>query len=158
MTARDPDTMPLPPDAYIGFALVAAVIGELVLPLNLLPAASFFAFPTAIATALVACGLTLEVAAARALAGAGTSTKPNGVPAALVTTGVFRRSRNPFYLGILVVVAGIMLGFSLDWGLLSLPLLWLALDHLVIPVEERRLERAFGPTYLSYAASTRRWL
>jgi protein-S-isoprenylcysteine O-methyltransferase Ste14 len=152
------DPMPLPPDAYVGIALVCAVIGEFALPLGLLPAASLVSPVTLIAAVLVVCGFAFEIAAARALAGGGASTRPNGPATALVTGGIFRRSRNPFYLGILLVVAGVMLAFSLDWGLLCVPLLWLALDRLVIPVEERRLERAFGQDYLTYAASTRRWL
>ncbi|MHA6298090.1 hypothetical protein [Devosia sp. CAU 1758] len=51
-----------------------------------------------------------------------------------------------------------MIGFGLDWAVVLLPLLWLALDRFVIPVEERRIEHAFGQSYLDYAATTRRWL
>lgn len=40
----------------------------------------------------------------------------------------------------------------------GIPLLWLALDRLVVPHEERRLAEVFGPVWAAYAASTRRWL
>jgi protein-S-isoprenylcysteine O-methyltransferase Ste14 len=152
------DTMPLPPDAYVGMAAIGALCGEFLMPLDLLPGASLLGPLTYVGLALVGSGLALEVAAARALSRAGASTRPNGSATALVTTGVFRWSRNPFYLGILLLVAGAMLGFSLDWGVIFLALLWLALDRLVVPVEERRLERAFGQAYFTYAAATRRWL
>lgn len=151
-------TMPLPPDAYVALAVLAAVVGELFLPLSLLPAAAILGPLTAPALVLVFLGLWLEIAAARALTAAGASTRPNGAASALVTTGVFRHSRNPFYLGILLLVAGVMLALSLDWALLLLPLLWLALDLLVVPVEERRLEAAFGQDFRDYAVRTRRWL
>lgn len=153
-----PETMPIPPDGYVILAIAGAVLFEFVLPLSLLPPAAWWGPLTFVGLAMGAAGLTLEITAARALSRGGTATRPNEAPAALVTGGVFRRSRNPFYCGILLLVAGIMVGFSLDWGVIVLPFLWLALDRLVIPVEERRLERAFAQVYLDYTAKTRRWL
>lgn len=154
--------MPIPPDGYVILALVSAVLLEAVLPLPILPPAAWWGplVPIALVPAMVPAiaGLALEIAAARALAGSGTSTRPNDAPAALVTGGVFRWSRNPFYWGILLLLAGVMIAASLDWGMIVLPFTWLALDRLVIPVEERRLERAFGQTYLDYTARTRRWI
>ena len=150
--------MPIPPDGYVVLALAVAVLLEAVLPLPILPPAAWWGPLVAIALVPAVAGLGLEIAAARALAGSGTSTRPNDAPAALVTDGVFRWSRNPFYCGILLLLAGIMIAASLDWGMIVLPFTWLALDRLVIPVEERRLERAFGQTYLDYTARTRRWI
>lgn len=150
--------MPIPPDGYVVVALAVAVLLEAVLPLPILPPAAWWGPLVPIALVPAIAGLALEVAAARALAGSGTSTRPNDVPAALVTDGVFRWSRNPFYCGILLLLAGIMIAASLDWGMIVLPFTWLALDRLVIPVEERRLERAFGQPYLDYTARTRRWI
>lgn len=150
--------MPIPPDGYVVLALAVAVLLEAVLPLPILPPAAWWGPLVPIALVPAIAGLALEIAAARALAGSGTSTRPNDVPAALVAGGVFRRSRNPFYCGILLLLAGIMIAASLDWGMIVLPFTWLALDRLVIPVEERRLERAFGQTYLDYTARTRRWI
>jgi len=115
--------------------------------------------PTTIIGALVAiAGLALEILAARALARAATSARPFAAPDALVTAGVFSLSRNPFYCGIIVLLAGIAVALSLDWALLTLPLFWLALDRRVVPDEERRLEEAFGDTYRAYAARTPRWI
>jgi len=152
------DTVILPADAYVGISLLASATGEIFFPLALLPGAVLFGPLTLTGLALAVCGFVLEVAAARALARAGSSTSPNGAATALVTGSVFRRSRNPFYLGILLVVAGIMLAFSLDCGAVFLPLLWLGVDRWVAPVEECRLERAFGQEFHNYAATTRRWL
>lgn len=89
---------------------------------------------------------------------AGTTTKPYKRPTALVTSGPFRFSRNPFYIGILLFFGGMMLMLSLDWLLLVMPLYWLALDRLVVPHEEKALASAFGPTWDDYAARTRRWV
>lgn len=150
--------MRIPPDGYVAMALIAAVLLELFVPLSLLPPASWTGPLLPIGLGIAVLGLGLEVGSARALAQGGASTLPNGEPTALVRHGPFRWSRNPFYCGMLLLVIGMMLAASLDWGVLAVPLLWLALDRLVIPVEERRLERAFGLTYQTYQASTRRWL
>jgi protein-S-isoprenylcysteine O-methyltransferase Ste14 len=150
--------MPIPPDGYVAIALVAAIGLELVVPLSILPPASWSGplLPAGLGIALL--GLVLEVLAARALSREGATTQPNGEPAVLVRSGPFAWSRNPFYCGMMLLVIGMMLAASLDWIVLLVPLLWLALDRLVIPVEERRLERAFGQDYRTYLASTRRWL
>ncbi len=151
-------TMPIPPDGFVLLSLFITVLLEWLAPVSILPAPALLGPLTPIALVLALAGLALEIAAARALNRGGTSTRPNDAPEALVTTGIFRWSRNPFYCGILLLVAGAMVGFSLEWGVVLLPLLWLSLDRLVIPVEERRLEHAFGQSYLDYAATTRRWL
>lgn len=150
--------MLVPPDGYVVLLLAGAILLEWLLPLAIVPPAGWWEPLNILAFGLAVAGLALEVAAARALKNGGASTRPNDNPAALVTDRVFRWSRNPFYCGILLLMTGMMLAFSLDWGLVLMPLLWLALDRLVIPVEERRLEAAFGQTYLDYAARTRRWL
>ncbi len=158
MTEPAKDSMPLPPDAYVAIALAAAIVLELVVPLSLLPPASWNGLLLPVGLGIAGLGLVVEIMAARALAMAGATTKPNGEPSALVRTGIFGWSRNPFYCGMIMLVSGLMLSASLDWGLILVPLLWLALDRLVVPVEERRLHRAFGADYLVYQAATRRWL
>ena len=60
-------------------------------------------------------------------------------------------------LGILLVLAGACLALSLEWALLGLPLLWLALDRRVVPHEEARLAQGFGDDWTRYAGATRRW-
>lgn len=158
MPSARPDTMRVPPDGYVAIALVAAILLELLVPLSLLPPASWTGPLLPVGLGIAVLGLGLEAWSARALGQRGATTRPNGEPTALVREGPFRWSRNPFYCGMLLLVIGMMLAASLDWGVVAVPLLWLALDRLVIPVEERRLERAFGVTYQTYQASTRRWL
>ena len=150
--------MLLPPDGSVVLLMVGAILLEWLRPLPMLPPAGWWGPLVPPALGLALAGLALELAAARALTNGGASTRPNDAPAALVTNGVFRWSRNPFYCGILLLMLGVMLAFSLDWGVVLMPLLFLALDRLVIPVEERRLESAFGQAYLDYSARTRRWL
>jgi protein-S-isoprenylcysteine O-methyltransferase Ste14 len=88
----------------------------------------------------------------------GTTPDPNGVASALLTSGPFRWTRNPLYLGLAALLAG--LGVLLDsaWLLGLSPLLVLLLDRLVITREEARLRAQFGEDYERYARRVRRWL
>lgn len=149
---------PLIPDAYAAMVIGAVLLLDFVLPLPLLPPVSLLAPLTWLGTIVALFGFALEIGAARALAGAGTTTRPNQLPQALVTGGPYRWSRNPFYCGLLLVLAGACLALSLEWALVGLPLLWLALDRLVVPHEEARLAQAFGADWAAYADATRRWL
>jgi len=75
----------------------------------------------------------------------------------IISTGVFRYSRNPIYLAFcLALLAG---GLLLDswWGIVAIaPLAWL-LQVLVIRKEEVYLEAKFGECYLDYKRRVRRW-
>lgn len=83
---------------------------------------------------------------------------PHREPSALITTGVFRFSRNPIYLADLLI----LLGFSLIWGslfgLLLLPALWAILEVRFIHPEEARLHKAFQRDFEGYAKTARRWI
>lgn len=77
---------------------------------------------------------------------------------ALVTTGPYRFSRNPMYVGLTLIYAGLASLFAVVW---ALPLLLLALLDTTIRViapEERYLERRFGKVYRAYKVRVRRWV
>jgi len=76
----------------------------------------------------------------------------------MVTTGIFSRSRNPIYLGDVLLLAGLVLRFD---AVLSLPLvpvlLWVLEKRFVIP-EENRLRVKFRANFARYCETTRRWI
>ena len=76
----------------------------------------------------------------------------------LVTSGVFSRTRNPMYLGMLLVLAGwgVWLGNAVAW--LGLPLFVAVLNVLQIRPEERAMRQRFGAEFERYAARVRRWI
>ena len=76
----------------------------------------------------------------------------------LTTEGPFRYTRNPAYLSLTMVYAGVALLRSALWALLLLPLVLLLIQRDQLEREERYLERAFGEEYLEYKARVRRWL
>jgi len=76
----------------------------------------------------------------------------------LIFAGPFRISRNPIYVGMALLQAGVGLALGNGWVLLLLPpTLWLLLRQ-VIEREEAYLARKFGEPYETYRRSVRRWL
>jgi protein-S-isoprenylcysteine O-methyltransferase Ste14 len=89
---------------------------------------------------------------------AGTDAKPWKRSSALVTEGVYRRSRNPMYLGMALLYAGAALMLDSMATLLLLIPLVIVIDREVIDREEAYLEARFGERYRLYKAAVRRWL
>lgn len=76
----------------------------------------------------------------------------------LVTTGIFRRSRNPIYLGDALILAGLILRLDAVLALPLVPLfLWWIERRFVIP-EENLLRRRFRADFARYERATRRWI
>ena len=86
-----------------------------------------------------------------------TTTTPGENPNSLVTSGPYRFSRNPMYLGLVLAYLGEQAMLVLAWPLLFLVLTIGYVNWFVIPVEEASL-RAFGPAYDAYCARVRRWI
>jgi len=76
----------------------------------------------------------------------------------LVARGPFAYTRNPMYLGLVVTAAGAALTAG-TWLMWLVPIIVFALDQFVIiPFEERSMERAYGTAYNDYKARVRRWI
>lgn len=107
---------------------------------------------------LVGAGVLLAVFAALVMRRARTTVVPHRVPEALVTEGVFSRSRNPIYLGDVLILAGLTLYWQAWPALLLVPLfMWLITDRFIVP-EEARMRERFGAAYDAYCARVRRWI
>ena len=120
-----------------------------------------FAFPRMlvwIGYALIIIGLGLPFSAASRIMKAHTTLDPHGSVTEIVTSGPYRFSRNPIYLGFVCLLIGFPFIFSSYWGLILSPVLIVLLYRLVIQYEEAYLEKKFGETYSSYKSRVRRWL
>ena len=107
---------------------------------------------------LVASGIALMAAGIRNFSRADTPVPSNQAVRALVTTGIHGWSRNPIYVGMLLLYAGIGVAARSPWSLiLALPL-FVILRYGVVAREEAYLERRFGDAYRDYKAHVRRWL
>ena len=76
----------------------------------------------------------------------------------LMTGGPFRYTRNPLYLALALLHAGIGLVSGYVWMLLTLLPTLLIVRYYVIAREEAYLTRRFGAAYLDYQTRVRRWI
>ena len=77
---------------------------------------------------------------------------------ALVTSGIYRRTRNPMYLGMALIYAGLAVLLNSLPSLVLLPLVIAIVHSQVIAREEAYLERAFGNEYVAYKGQVRPWI
>ena len=103
-------------------------------------------------------GIALQTSFIVAFGRKGTSVEPWKPTTAIVTTGPYRLTRNPAYLGMALIYVGIALLADAPWALVPLPFVLVVIDRAVIAREERYLERKFGREYLDYKARARRWI
>lgn len=76
----------------------------------------------------------------------------------LATGGPFRYTRNPGYLSLAMIYAGIAVLRNSLWAIVLLPLVLIVIQREVIGREERYLEHTFGEEYRAYKAKVRRWV
>lgn len=76
----------------------------------------------------------------------------------LIAEGIYRWTRNPMYLGMGVLQAGIGIVFANLWILALVPVTWAAIYLIAIRPEEEYLETLFGTSYVEYKQQVRRWL
>jgi protein-S-isoprenylcysteine O-methyltransferase Ste14 len=146
------------PMVLFGIAIVASALFELVVPLALMPAPGLQRPWSWLGVLLFAGGYWLALAGRREFIRAKTNVFPHLPALNLVTTGPYRISRNPMYLGLIAGLLGISVAFSLEMGLVVLAGLALALHFGVVLREERYLTRKFGAPYEAFLRRTRRWL
>jgi len=141
-----------PPVLYVA-ALAAMLLLRWVWPVPILGGAAFWP-----GVALVVLGVRILVWGRRTLVAGGTNVDPSLPSTAVVTSGPYRFSRNPLYLGLAIVYLGLTLVFDALWGIVLLALALIVMHLGVIQREERYLERKFGDGYRQYRTAVRRYL
>lgn len=76
----------------------------------------------------------------------------------IVTSGLYRISRNPMYLGLLTILCGFAIWLGSATPFLALPVFYWLITNLQIKPEETILEATFGQQYLAYKSRVRRWV
>ena len=83
--------------------------------------------------------------------------KPNQA-SSLVTSGIFRFSRNPMYLGMLIILLSISFKFNLLGGIIISLLFFIFITKFQILPEEEAMYELFGDKFIQYSNTTRRWI
>jgi len=152
-SADRPGIVAPPPVLYLG-ALAAAFLLRWFWPLP------FWGRDVAVwvGIALVLVGLAIGVWGRQTMVRAGTNVDPRRPATAVVTSGPFRFSRNPLYVGLTLIYLGITTALDTAWGLVLVVPLLVVMHQGVVRREERYLERKFGDGYRQYRAAVRRYL
>lgn len=103
-------------------------------------------------------GIILAVVSSRLFDRRGTTIKPFEESTSLVTDGPLRWSRNPMYLGMVIVLLGCAALLGTLWPVLVIPLFFWLITSRFIVHEERMMEQVFGDEYRAYRRRTRRWI
>ena len=148
-----PEILVPAPFVYAGFVL-AALLLHWALPLGV-PASTFL---RGLGAVLVVAGLSLGGLAARSMMRAHTTVSPHRPATVLVTSGPYRFTRNPIYLGFLLIFLGFTLMAGTLWGILLAPVLPILVNWLVIDPEERYLQHRFPGDYGQYRSRVRKWI
>lgn len=143
----------LPPSYFAGALVVIAVL------VFVEPGPTVIAFPWNLVGAVpLVLGGVLNVVADRQFKVAATTVKPFEASSALVTDGVFRFTRNPMYLGMVLALVGVAMLLQRLTPWIVLPLFVAAMQFWFIGPEERMLQEQFGERWESYARTVPRWI
>ena len=142
-----------PPVVALMFIVIAYFLGRFVpLPFVAPPILQYVGLAMTFAGFLLGIGAFMEFRKAH------TTLDPHGSASRLVTSGIYRFTRNPIYLGFLLMVIGLPLNSGLYWGIVLAPFYMMTMTRLVIQPEEAYLEKKFKDRYASYTSRVRRWL
>lgn len=142
------------PDAtLIGSILFAYFLDQVLPVIKIIP--SLF---NLIGWVVVAAGLGLAIYTLSMLKSKHTSSDPAGVPSTLITIGVYSLSRNPIYLAFVITTSGAAIIFGSITAFIAPVICFSVIQTVVIPFEERNLQKIFGEKYEHYQHSVHRWI
>ena len=141
------------PPVWLAFFAAFAWLQPIVLPLG-----GFGGLGRPAGAALILVGIAVMAAALAQFRRHRTTVIPHREPDALITTGIYRASRNPIYLADALILAGLAFWWNALLGLLLVPAFMDVIRRRFIEPEEARLRARFGPDFEAWAARTRRWL
>lgn len=146
----------IPPVVLVVLFALAMWLVALWLPSVALPAV----WGQVSAVVLAAAGIAVALAGVLAFRQANTTVDPR-VPqqtSSLVIRGIYRYSRNPMYLGFLLLLAALACYLMSAAAMVLLPLFVMYMNRWQISPEERYLLQKFGAEYQAYTKQVRRWL
>lgn len=154
--AADHANVRFPPPLIYLIALLLGIFAGRALSLPLFGMASNARI--LIASAFALSGAIVILSGARLFLRHGTAVIPHRPATRLVTTGVYRLTRNPMYLGMALLYVAFAIVFDSLLALVLLPVVLVVIQTHVIAKEEAYLQRKFDDEYLAYKTRVRRWI
>ncbi|MBK9928102.1 MAG: isoprenylcysteine carboxylmethyltransferase family protein [Anaerolineales bacterium] len=144
-------------EVVFGIPFLVSIALHFIVPISL-SEGSFRQIMIFVGIALIIIGIALVVVVRREFAHFRQPTDPGHPTTKIVKTGVFAISRNPLYLGGVLVLSGVALMLNMLWALVMLLPSTILCHYILIIPEERYLTAKFGDEYKEYVASVHRWL
>ncbi len=142
------------PPVYFAASLMLMTVSHYFLPS---PAVIFPPY-TYSGFVLIAFGISMIVWAFLSFRKAGTTIDPHGRSIRLITSGPFRVSRNPIYLGMAAILSGAGTVFGSAFPFVFILVFMIAIENAFILAEENKLKNIFGRRYTAYKKKVRRWI
>ncbi len=144
----------IPPPVYFLISIITMVALH-----RLIPIKNVFSLPYSYIGLLpLLIGISGDIWAPALFKKATTTVIPFQRSSALVTTGPYRYSRNPMYLGLAFILIGIAILHGSISPVLVIPVFIWLISKNFIEKEETMLEETFGDAYLEYKKQVRRWI
>lgn len=149
--------VPVPPPVLFVAALLLGIVAHRIAPVAVGPP-SAFPFLRLVGLVLALGSGVLAAAAFVTLGRHHTTFRTDRPVSALVTSGPFRLTRNPMYLSLVFLIAGVSALVNSLWPLAWLVPVVVVVQRLAIAPEERYLAELYGSVYGRYRRRVRRWL
>jgi protein-S-isoprenylcysteine O-methyltransferase Ste14 len=146
-----------PPPLIALAVIVLGLVLDWLLPAYLLSVLLPHALRIVVGIVLLIAGAALGMAAVRVFRAAQTPAEPWKPSRVLVTEGIFRRLRNPIYVGGLLLLTGISILLASDWMLVLTVGAFVLIHFGVVRREERYLAEKFGAPYETYCRDVPRY-
>ena len=144
----------IPPPIYFLLAIAAMILLN-----SFFPIAHWLDYPwNYVGLVLIIAGFILTIRSAGLFRRLGTQTFPGVKATVLVNEGPFRYTRNPIYLGFIIMLVGVAVLLGSVSPFIIIPVISWILHSQFVLREERWMEEWFGEQYLEYKRRTRRWL
>ena len=144
-----------PPLVYLGAVVVGVIVHAFV---AVLPIELPLGLRITLGAAAAVLGLVLIGPAIALFRRTDQNPKPWVTTPEIISTGVYRITRNPMYVGMALLQIAIGVGLANWWIIILVPVALAIVDATVVRHEEVYLERKFGDEYTRYKTSVRRWL
>ena len=146
--------IPLPPPILLLVLLVLAALLTAVAPIAFVSVP----FHGPIAVLLILVGLGFSAAGFFTFKSRGAPVRPGSDPTQLVLSGPYRITRNPMYLGLLLISIGCFFAVESLWFVIPPVIFFWLINFRLIPFEEQLMKEHFGAEYEAYRQRVRRWL
>lgn len=142
------------PPTYLNFLVILEIAAHWIVPIQQIIQTPY----TYIGIILIVIGIALNIYSVRYLLQQNTTSSFTETANRLVVTGPFAKSRNPIYLSGVLLSLGIAVFLGSLITFVIPILIFLILNSIHIPDEEKRLEAKFDVEYLAYKQQVRKWI